>query len=248
MLLRYTGLLVSGCLFSHLAAAQEPAASFVQASVLLASGDTVRGALAYFPEKNLLVVRPAEGGMRAFPAAQVRLAAGQEKMLQLTPWAENIQSRSIQSPEYVVEPSIRSLRNVYDTKFYQKHYNLAASKRVDTTWANTFRIFRSLPWQEVRSAGQVLTATFFEQLTDGPVMLLQRPAGEVGAAMRYFLLGPDNQLMELSNAKVQISERLGSKSAKFQKIVHRQHLSFGEQADLPFIVALANIILTEQHL
>lgn len=248
MLLRYTGLLVSGCLFSHLAAAQEPAASFSQASVLLVSGDTVRGALSYFPEKNLLVVRLAEGGIRAFPAAQVRLAAGQEKMLQLKPWAENIQSQSIQSPELVVEPSIRPSKDLYYAKFYQKYYNPAASQRVDTAWAKTFRIFRSLPLQEQRSVGQLPTATFFEQLTDGPVMLLQRPAGEVGAAMRYFLLGTDNQLKELFNAKVQLSERLGSKSAKFQKIVHRQHLSFSEQADLPFIVEVANTLLTEQHL
>lgn len=248
MSLWYTGFLGSICLFSHSAAAQEPAASFSQASVLLASGDTVRGALSYFPEKNLLVVRPAEGGVRALPAAQVKLAAGQERMLQLKPWAENIQGQSIQSPELVVEPSIRPSKDLYYAKFYQKHYNPAPSQRVDTTWANTFRIFRSLPWQEVRNTGQVSTATFFEQLTDGPVILLQRPAGEVGAAMRYFLLGPDNQLTELSNAKVQISERLGSKSAKFQKLVHRQHLSFGEQADLPFIVAVANTLLTEEHL
>ena len=236
-----------GVLGGQRAVAQEPAASFAQASVLLVSGDTVRGGLDYFPEKNLLVVRPAKGGLRALPAGQVQLAAAQEKVLQLSPWSENIQAATIQSPEPKVEPLRRSSLELYNARFYQKHFEPVSSKRIDTTWVSTVRIFRSLLWQDSRSSGPRAVSTFFEQLTDGPLMLLQRPVGVVGTPLRFFLLRTDSRLEELTDAREQLLGHMGPQAARLQKAMQRQRLSFGQQADLPFIVGLANSLLLEQQ-
>ncbi|MCC3156998.1 hypothetical protein LJ737_07100 [Hymenobacter sp. 15J16-1T3B] len=248
--------LAAAFLWSPGARAQRPLVQqFAYSTVLLTSGDTLRGPLTYYADRDLLLVQQADRSVRTASAAMVRAFAVRGE---LTGAGEYLDMPA-ELPEPRRTPALSSAQGA--------PLPALLPQRAEP---NATRVFRSLRWNHGAEYADYRTPAFFEQLSAGPTLLLRRqqlverpvsstdpmflsaypagglPRGTVGyivsAQSQFFLATPAGEVLALRNPRRHLLAYFQAEAAQIEEYARQQRLSFNTSDDLARLVSYANAL------
>lgn len=146
--LRYC-LSLGSCLLPLAAAAQlkNMPQQFLSSTVVLTTGDTLRGSVVLHNELDLLLITMPDGTVRSVPALSVRTFAVRDEI----------------RPVERLPPQYRSTDALMSPRMRRRQHLVQRA-----------RPFLVYPWNHDRDYGSALAPAFFERLNGGPVILLRR--------------------------------------------------------------------------
>ncbi|RAK69896.1 hypothetical protein [Hymenobacter edaphi] len=240
-------------LLAHAAWAQRPLVQqFAASTVLLTSGDTLRGPLTLYADRDVLLVQQPDQTVRTAAAATVRAFAVRGELTGTGDYLELTND--------LPEPR-RSA--AYSTTQAGPLPALLPQRPVEAT-----RVFRCLRWNHGDDYADYRTPAFFEQLSAGPVLLLRRqqlverpvsstdpmflsaypagglPRGTVGylvtARSQFFLATPAGEIRPLRSPRRHLLAYFRAEAAQIEQYARQHRLSFCTSEGLARIVTYAN--------
>ncbi|UYZ57549.1 hypothetical protein [Hymenobacter latericus] len=215
------------------------AQQFASSTVVLTSGDTLRGPLTLHFDRDLLLLDLPDGRVRTIPAGEVRAFA----------------VRGDGQPAEAATPGMqtRPLRN----------------GRGGQPWFgyNRARLFLVHRWNREQPKATLACPAFFELMSGGPITLYRRcslvlrrapwagatfqnAAGFSGRqpltdhyyapAEKYFLGTPDGQIMRLHHPKRDVLAYFAREASAIAAYARRHHLRFTDARQLALLVDYAN--------
>jgi hypothetical protein len=182
--------------------------SWLYGKVVLASGDSLQGAVIYYPAQDVVQIASEDGAINSFSAV-------------------NVHSFSISG--------------VYEGKP---------------------QLFRSLLWRRDNQQGDFRVPVFFEQVCQGPLVLLKRYNGVKTAKLTddtatiplipqdfphfatngdellevYYVLLAEEEIVQLRNRKRELQRLFGDKSGHMRQYIRSNKLDFNSSKDLLTII------------
>lgn len=181
--------------------------SWLYGKVVLATGDSLEGAVIYYPAQDVVQIASEDGIINSYSAVNVRYF---------------------------------SVSGVYDGKP---------------------QLFKSLLWRRDNRQGDFRVPVFFEQVCQGPLVLLKRYSGvktakseEMATSLQlphafphfatdgqelqevYYLLLGEEEIVQLRNHKRELQKLYGSKSGQMRQYVRTNNLDYNSSKDLMTIV------------
>lgn len=250
--MRYRYSLLLGLLLTALTAqtarAQQLVRRFAGSVVLLTNGDTLRGPLTLYSEKDIIMLRQADGTKRTFTPWLVRAFAVKGEL--------TTYDALLPSPTAPASPALDQLER--DLASY-----------VDTTDVRLFISYRPRRKAGLRPS-ETSAPGFYEMLCEGSVSLLQReslrgqsmpiysvhngPGSRLVLAMQYtlvssfFLFTPNGLLTPLRRPRRDLAELLPQQAPKLEHYASLNRLDYADAYQLRAIVRYANnLLLAEAH-
>ncbi|MCC2545006.1 hypothetical protein LJY25_00995 [Hymenobacter sp. BT175] len=206
-------------------------------AVLLASGDTVRGPLTYYPQQDVVCVVQANKQVVALSAAQVRIFAGLQVQMPVVYGASDHYLTGVDN-RFRPPTSIGRGRSGQFHQYDPTH-GMPDWRRAQVLPIQKIRTYRTLLWSG--GAGSPQAPCFFEQLTNGPVLLLRRlRPGLLGYEM-YFLARPNGEVMRLRPRKKDVLSYFSAQAGPIQEFVKHRRLRYSDPRALVLIVTFANL-------
>lgn len=219
---------------------------FAGATVLLTSGDTLRGPVTLYTERDVLLLRQPDHSVLTVAAGAVAAFSVHGELARPGDFVEQAQQVPAPppGPGEARQPTL-----------------LAAP-------AGATRVFRALPWNHGDEYADYRSPAFFEQLSAGPVQLLRRqqllerpvaaaelltagaaPMGSLGrgpvgyfitARSRFFLATPAGEVIALRCPRRQLLAYFRAEAGQIEQYARQEFLSFQTSEDLARIVTYAN--------
>ncbi|RTQ52544.1 hypothetical protein EJV47_05910 [Hymenobacter gummosus] len=251
------GLLVGG--LAGGAAAQRPLVQqFAGSLVLLTSGDTLRGPLTLYTDRDLLLVQQPDQTIRTVAAGAVAAFAVRGEQARPGDYFEQTQ--------LLPEPR----RSAYSGG----GPGAVLPPRRPPLPEGATRVFRCFRWNRGYEYADYRSPAFFEQLSAGPVLLLRRqslverpvaatdpmflsaypagglPRGTVGyyitARSAFFLGTPEGEVVALRNPRRHLLAYFRAEAGQLEQYARQHRLSFQDSGDLARLVTYANALRTGQ--
>lgn len=235
---------------------------FTTGAVLLATGDTLHGPIKLYWELDMISLPIANQVTRAFTAGQVKIFAVQGGHLLrevVDPNAAAIPQRLTAVSPYVIvgrsviRPWVSPL-----TAWDQVSQNLADERQVARQpvqqAAEDVRLFRTFSWNQDKEGTHLLTPAFFEQLTNGPYLLLRRQRLEsatVAADQRtrfapfiltdhFYVADSMGKVQHLAQPRQDLLKLVGVQGPALRAYARQHQLRFDNAAQLSELVTYAN--------
>lgn len=226
------------------ARAQKLVRRFAGSTVLLTTGDTLRGPLFLYTDQDILLVRRPDGTIRTLTPWQVRAFAVKGE---LTGYDDLLPAPTAHTSAAVERLEQRLVR------------------LVDTTVVRTFISYRARP-QARQQPNKTSASGFYELLCDGPVSLLRRealqlyypyPLGAWGAdavsmprpryrlVSSFFLRTTTDRLAPLHRPRRDLAVLLPQQAPKLEHYAQLNRLDYANAAQLRAIVRYANNLLLD---
>ncbi|WP_149867201.1 hypothetical protein [Solirubrum puertoriconensis] len=230
---------------------------FDAATVVLTSGDTLRGPAALHTDRDVLLISMPDNSVRTVAALSVAAFATR---------GEKEHPANYFDQYYDFYDARRGY--FYGNTGWGPLPMQARRQRPDTARVREFRTFR---WNRGNDYSDFRSPAFFEQLSQGPVLLLRReslterpvsaadpmfrpyyayapiaalPRGTMGYYTtirdQFFLGTPDGKVVMLRNPKRDLLAYFKPESDRVERYAKEHRLSFSEAHDLAFIVNYAN--------
>ena len=195
---------------------------FDKGAVLTTIGDTVRGRIEFHQHSDQLIVFGQNGTTRALSPAQIQLFAVQGER------------------QYYLS---RGQGFVYGS-FLGKHPELKLPLPSFLLDSTTVSIFRAYSWRESGSSDRVGQSTmFFEQLTNGPYMLLRRRQLFSRMVDAFYIRNPEGRINALRSPKNDVLTLFATQARQLESFAKQHQLLFTNAHQLALIVAHANGLL-----
>ena len=243
-------------LLPGLGRAQTPRNSYVQqfagSTVLLTSGDTLRGPLALHHAEDAILVAQPDNTVSTLSAVAVKSFAVK---------GEQNQRRNSYNDFFDARQGY-----YYGNPYYSGMAPRQRRERLDTSLVRVYRVYR---WNHDNDYSDFKSPGFFEQLSRGPSVLLRREilverpinyagspygyGGGYGGTPRYggtysdlqdkFYIGtPAGNVVALRNPKKDLLNVFRGQARQLEQYAKDNKLSFTEARDLAFIVNYANYL------
>ncbi|MDU0370267.1 hypothetical protein ACFPAF_07690 [Hymenobacter endophyticus] len=219
------------------------AQDFTWAEIILANGDTVReSATLYWPE-DVLVMQPS---LQTLPAVLVKSFS-----------VRQLQAASFDS------------KKRYDFQLMRQGYfpgnvlfpTEPELQRPNQPSEGVTRVFHVCRWSRSPGSSGFQTLGFFEQLSMGPVVLLNRlalekqthyvyPAGGVTQQVKrdgLYLSQPDGRLLFLQNPEKDVYAYFQRCAPQLREFVRQHKLHFSRAHELAYLVNYANSLTANQQ-
>lgn len=245
--MRYRYSLLVGALLVALGAptagAQQLVRRFAGSVVLLTNGDTLRGPLTFYSDKDIIMLRQVDGTKRTFTPWVVRAFAVKGELTSY--------QALLPAPTAPASPALDQLER-----------NL--TNYVDTTAVRLFISYRPRRKGGLRPR-ETSAPGFYEMLCEGSVSLLQReslranstpvysvhsgPSSQLVLATRYtlissfFLFTPNGLLTPLRRPRRDLAELLPQQAPKLEHYAALNRLDYADAQQLRSIVRYANNLL-----
>ncbi|HEX8426002.1 hypothetical protein [Hymenobacter sp.] len=231
---------------------------FAGSTILLANGDTLRGPVTLRRDQDVLMMAQPDGTITTLSAVAINSFAVK---------GENRDSR--RGTSYY--------DNFYDARNGYYYGNpMYSSRRTEESDLNRVRVFRTYRWNRGNDYSDFKSPAFFEQLSNGPRMLLRReslmqrtvptsgPYGYGGygygnpyGAGRYagtytemkddfFLASPTGDVIALRSPKKDLLNVFRGQAKQLEQYAKQNQLSFTVARELAFIVNYANSLVKEE--
>ena len=196
---------------------------FDKGAVLTTIGDTVRGRIEFHQHSDQLIVFGQNGTTRALSPAQIQLFAVQGER------------------QYYLS---RGQGFVYGS-FLGKHPELKLPLPSFLLDSTTVSIFRAYSWRESGPSARVGQSTmFFEQLTNGPYMLLRRrQLFSQQMVDAFYIRDPEGRINALRSPKNDVLTLFATQARQLESFAKQHQLLFTNAHHLALIVAHANGLL-----
>ncbi|WP_375435490.1 hypothetical protein [uncultured Hymenobacter sp.] len=230
---------------------------FAGSTILLTNGDTLRGPITLRRDQDVLMMAQPDGTVTTLSAVAINSFAVK---------GENRDSRR----------GTGYYDNFYDARngFYYGN-PLFSSRRSEESDLNRVRVFRTYRWNRGNDYSDFKSPAFFEQLSNGPRMLLRRESlmqrtvpnsgpygyGGYGYGNPYgagrpmgtytemkddfFLATPAGEVIALRNPKKDLLNVFRGQSKQLEQYAKQNQLSFTIARELAFIVNYANSLVKE---
>ncbi|AII54062.1 hypothetical protein N008_19010 [Hymenobacter sp. APR13] len=224
---------------------------FAGSTILLTSGDTLRGPVTLRRDQDVLLMAQPDGTLTTLSAVSVNSFAVK---------GEQIDSR-LGNGYY---DNFLDARNGY---YYGNPMYGAPRLRPETENLNRVRVFRTFRWNRGNDYSDFTSPAFFEQLSNGPRMLLRReslvertvnngPYGYGGYGGRnfgtytdkkddFYLATPTGSIIALRNPKKDLLAVFRGQAKQLEQYARNNRLSFTVARELAFIVNYANSLVKE---
>ncbi|WP_165821989.1 hypothetical protein [Hymenobacter edaphi] len=233
-------------LLARPATAQQLVRRFAGSTVLLTSGDTVRGPLTLYSQPELLVVRTA-GGVRTLAPPAVRAFAVKGELTNHGAGGARLPAPlgAVPQPASLIERTLTAL--------------------VDTTQVRLFLSYRVPPRP---GADPDCAPGFYEVLCEGAISLLRRESAGTkhvprptppdradstrrafrheGLSSTYFIFTPWGQLRRLRYPRQELAQLLAARHGQLSQYIAAHRLDYRRPQDLTAIVGYANSLLTAE--
>jgi len=195
---------------------------FDQGAVLTTIGDTVTGRIEFHQHSDQLIVFGQNGTTRALSPAQIQLFAVQgERQYYLSRGQGLIHGSSL-----------------------GKHPELKLPLPSFLLDSTTVSIFRAYSWRESGPGARVGQSTmFFEQLTNGPYMLLRRRQLFSQMIDAFYIRDPEGRINALRSPKNDVLTLFATQARQLESFAKQHQLLFTNAHHLALIVAHANGLL-----
>ncbi|AYA36500.1 hypothetical protein D3Y59_05175 [Hymenobacter oligotrophus] len=218
---------------------------FAGSTVITTTGDTLRGPLVLHVDKNVLMVTMPDGAIKTFPASSISVFAVKGNLSHYAPGRTGTQ---INRPAF---GGSQWGMGVAHSAFIPRHH----LGKFDTTQV---RIYRTYYWQKKPTAYSPRPMPmFFEELTTGPVSLLQRETlvlggpGLSGTNARGVLalaggtrpklyLYTKDKFVQLVHPKSQLKKHYGQQAKQLIQYARANKLTFVFPHHLAQIIAYSN--------
>lgn len=217
---------------------------FAGSTVLLTNGDTLQGALALHHSEDVVRVTLPDNTISTLSAVSIESFAVK---------GEKMQRRDADGYDYY------DARQGYFFGSPATYGNgLRPRRRVDT---GLVRVFRTYRWNHDNDYSDFKSPGFFEQLSNGPYVLLRRevqverramPAGGYYGGMpgysgtyididdKFYLATPTGSVRPLRSVKKDLLAIFRTQARQIEKYAKENDLNFTQGRDLAFIVNYAN--------
>ncbi|MBC6699466.1 hypothetical protein [Hymenobacter sp. BT190] len=226
---------------------------FAGSTILLASGDTLRGPVTLRRDQDVLLMAQPDGTLTTLSAVSVNSFAVK---------GEQIDSR-LGNGYY---DNFLDARNGY---YYGNPLYGVPRLRPETENLNRVRVFRTFRWNRGNDYSDFTSPAFFEQLSNGPRMLLRRESlvertvnngpygyGAYGYGGRnfgtytekkddFYLATPTGSIIALRNPKKDLLAVFRGQAKQLEQYARTNNLSFTVARELAFIVNYANSLVKE---
>ncbi|SHK48234.1 hypothetical protein [Hymenobacter psychrotolerans] len=224
---------------------------FAGSTILLTSGDTLRGPVTLRRDQDVLLMAQPDGTITTLSAV-------------------SINSFAVKGEEVDSRRGSGYYDNFYDARngyFYGNPMYGMPRQRPETEDRNRVRVFRTFRWNRGNDYSDFKSPAFFEQLSNGPRMLLRReslvertmntgPYGYGYGAGRYlstytqvkddfYLATPAGDIIPLRNPKKDLLAVFQGQSRQIEQYVRDNKLSFTVARELAFIVNYANSLVKQ---
>lgn len=257
--LRFGFLYLFAGLLTGLSGAQAQQSPFVQqfagSTILLTNGDTLRGPVTLRRDQDVVMMALPDGTVTTLSAVAINSFA-----------VKGEQQDSRRGNGYY--------DNFYDARNGYYYGNPLYRTRRDQSDVNRVRVFRTYRWNRGNDYSDFKSPAFFEQLSNGPRVLLRREslvqrsvptAGPYGyggyggipyGAGRYagtytdmkddfFLATPTGDIIPLRNPKKDLLAVFRGQARQLEQYAKDNRLSFTVARELAFIVNYANSLVKE---
>lgn len=212
---------------------------FTASTVILTSGDTIRGSLALLNELDVLLVTVADGTVRTIPALSVRTFAAQGEIMRFDRLPMHYRNSAAFAPA-----------------------------RMRRRWHQVQRArpFLVYPWNHDHDYATATAPAFFERLNGGPVILLRRqqlvrrsmPWADPGMSSGYmvqqvgtpyyytdvrellYLATPQGSIVALRRPKRDLLAYFPAEAAQLEEYARRNNLSYNDSGHVARLVDYAN--------
>ena len=229
---------------------------FAGSTILLASGDTLRGPVTLRRDQDVLLMAQSDGTLATLSAVSVNSFA-----------VKGEQTDSRRGNGYY--DNFFDARNGY--YFGNPVYGVPRF-RTEQRDVNQVRVFRTFRWNRGNDYSDYTSPAFFEQLSNGPRMLLRRESlvertmpgmmgpGMMGPGMMgpgrmmgtytdikddFYLATPDGRVLALRSPKKDLLVVFHGQARQLEQYAKNNNLSFTVARELAFIVNYANSLVTE---
>ncbi|AIZ63855.1 hypothetical protein PK28_09415 [Hymenobacter sp. DG25B] len=238
---------------------------FAAATVVLATGDTLRGPLVLHHNEDIIRLTMPNQTVRTFtPVAVEYFTVQGEVNNNLT---ENQPYHEIQP-----HPTDLSMRQIgYSLSRGYSYTSQENHKRALPLWLTRLdtlhlKVFRTYRWNPRQANSNFTSPVFFEQLSHGPVYLLlrqelgKREVREYSNAGTYnqvtrtyrpvkdmlYLGTPKGQVVPLPNPRKNLLSFYHAKSRQIEQYARQNKLDFNNTWDLTLLVNYANSLITAE--
>jgi hypothetical protein len=228
---------------------------FAGSTILLANGDTLRGPVTLRRDQDVLMMAQADGTVTTLSAVAIN-------------------SFAVKGEERDSRRPVTYYDNFYDARngYYYGSPRFGA-RRAEESDLNRVRVFRTFRWNRGNDYSDFKSPAFFEQLSNGPRMLLRRESmmqrsvptsgayGGYGYGNPYgpgrymgtynvmkddfFLTTPTGDVIALRNPKKDLLNIFRAQSKQLEQYAKQNQLDFTVARELAFIVNYANSLVKE---
>jgi len=228
---------------------------FAGSTILLTNGDTLRGPVTLRRDQDVLMMAQPDGTVTTLSAVAINS------------FAVKGEDRDSRRPTGYYD-------NFYDARAGYYYGNpMFSSRRSEESDLNRVRVFRTFRWNRGNDYSDFKSPAFFEQLSNGPRMLLRReslmqrtvptagPYGGYGYGNPYgpgrymgtytemkddfFLATPTGEIIALRNPKKDLLNVFRGQAKQLEQYAKQNQLSFTVARELAFIVNYANSLVKE---
>ena len=235
---------------------------FGTAALLLTSGDTVQGTVRLHVKQDILELRTASGSVKVVPAATVRVFAGAHEQvgqpvqdLSQKPYADKYKWTDAETSPYFISRSSK-VGDYYSAKSNAlgpgETSNTAQPRRAGNAIpiavkSDAVVVFRTCFLS--REEGGPRTPAFFEQLTNGPVLLLRRRESRASPRSLLYLTteasGVERTVVSaLRKPWRQIPAYFSQHATALRAFIRANHLYAGNDYHVAMLVTYANSLPT----
>lgn len=237
---------------------------FATGAVLLATGDTLHGPVKFYQELDMISLVGPDQLTKAFTAGQIVLFAvqgGGHIVSELTEPNAAATAQRILSPPYVPTVARRNYYrpftspiNAWDRVAMSLADERQAAQLALQPASAPVRLFRTLAWNHDKGSTQLPTPALFEQLTNGPYLLLRRQRLELTTVAadqqgrpalpvlvdRFYVADSAGKVVRLTQPKRDLLTLLGARGGALRAYASQQQLRFDNAAQLSALVTYAN--------
>lgn len=237
---------------------------FSAGAVLLASGDTLHGPVRLYRELDMVSLLGSSRTTAAFSAGQVKIFAvkgGQLVDSDPRDFSPEPQAPSSAASSYysvlsghVIHGPPQSPLNAWASRTQPSQRGYLKPSQHFLSDTATVRTFRTFLWDHDRAAAQRPTPAFFEQLSNGPYLLLRRQRLEPGPAQagrgayyvppvltdHYYLADPEGHVLRLLKPQKMLLAVFRPHAQALTAYVAQHKLNFSDPAHLAELVTYGN--------
>jgi hypothetical protein len=195
---------------------------FDQGAVLTTAGDTIKGRIEFQQHADQLIVFCQDGTIRALSPARIRLFAVHAERQYYLPYGQGLVQGS----------------------FLGKHSELTTSLPSFLLDSTTVFLFRAYPWREPGPGGRSYPSiVFFEQLSNGPYLLLRRQQLFAHLVDAFYIRDPQGRITALRHPKKDLLALFSTQARQLEAFAKQHQFLFSDAYQLALLVAHANTLL-----
>jgi hypothetical protein len=209
---------------------------FAHGAVLTTAGDTLVGRIELQVHADQVIVFRSNGTVVALPASRIRLAALKGERQYYLP-----SSGQVSAGPGAAFLSAAGRRWMEGGSFLGKHP--ALTLRMPYVWldSTTVFLFRAYADPNLGPEGRpARTVQLFEQLSNGPYLLLHRQQLFAHVVETFYVAEPTGQLVALRHPKQDILALFPAHARQLEAFADQQHLGFTTAQDLQRLLTQAN--------